>query len=146
MPPCWSKNSRTKLLENICHRQLSEVAFSDTDASGWAHFSKILSYVENAEHSFFNLIGIPVFAPGQGGWPRAKIHCDYRSPLKFEDTFEVFLSLKKLGISSIHWQFQIQKTDASLVAEGEMVSVKVDPNGAPTALSESDRAKLIARK
>lgn len=129
-------------MENIRHRQLSEVAFSDTDASGWAHFSKILCYVENAEHAFFASIGIPVFS-NNGGWPRAKITCDYRSPLRFQDTFEVRLSLTKIGNSSVHWQFQILKPDTTLVAEGEMVSVKVDSNGNPTALTESERTKLL---
>jgi acyl-CoA thioester hydrolase len=131
-------------LKNVHHRHLSEVAFSDTDASGWAHFSKILCYVENAEHAFFKTIGIPVFTETQGGWPRAKIHCDYRSPLKFQDAIEVSLSLKKLGASSIQWQFEIRKTDHTLVAEGEMVSVKVDSNGTPTAISEIEHAKFIS--
>ncbi len=129
-------------MENIRHRQLSEVAFSDTDASGWVHFSKILCYVENAEHSFFHSLGIPVFS-NNGGWPRVKISCDYRSPLRFQDAFEVRLSITKIGNSSLTWQFQILKPDATLVAEGEMVSVKVDSNGNPTAITESERTKLL---
>ncbi len=129
-------------MENIRHRQLSEVAFSDTDASGWAHFSKILSYVENAEHAFLASIGIPVFS-NNCGWPRAKITCDYRNPLRFQDTFEVRLSLTKIGNSSLNWQFQILKPDTTLIAEGEMVSVKVDSNGNPTALTEAEKNKLL---
>ncbi len=129
-------------MENISHRQLSEVAFSDTDASGWVHFSKILSYVENAEHRFFHSLGIPVFS-NNGGWPRVKISCEYRSPLRFQDTFEVRLSLTKIGNSSIHWQFQILKPDTTLVAEGEMVSVKVDSTGKSTAITEGERTKLL---
>jgi acyl-CoA thioester hydrolase len=130
-------------LENIHHRQLSEVAFSDTDASGWVHFAKILSYVENAEHGFFSSVGIPVFDPSQGGWPRTHISCDYRSPLRFQDSFEVRLSLKKIGNSSVHWQFQILKPDTTLIAEGEMVSVKVNSTGTPTAITEGERTKLL---
>jgi len=130
-------------LEKIRHRQLSEVAFSDTDASGWTHFSKILGYVENTEHGFFSSIGIPVFDLAQGGWPRAHIRCDYRSPLRFQEGFEVRLYLKKIGSSSIHWQFEIVKADTTLVAEGEMVSVKVDSTGTPTAITEAERIKLL---
>jgi acyl-CoA thioester hydrolase len=130
-------------LENIRHRQQSEVAFSDTDASGWAHFSKILYYVENAEHdAFLASVGIPVFS-NSGGWPRVKITCDYRSPLRFQDKFEVQLSLTKIGNSSINWQYQILKPDTTLVAEGEMVSVKVDSTGTPTAITEAERVKLL---
>lgn len=131
-------------MEKIRYRQLSEVAFSDTDASGWTHFSKILSYVENAEHGFFSSIGIPVFDPAQGGWPRAHVHCDYRRPLRFQDTFEVRLSLSKVGTTSIHWQFEIVKSDTTLAAEGEMVSVKVDSTGTPFAITEAERTKLLS--
>lgn len=106
------------------------------------HFSKILSYVENSEHSFFHSLGIPVFS-NDGGWPRVKISCEYRSPLRFQDAFEVRLSLTKIGNSSIHWQFQIQKNDTTLVAEGEMVSVKVDSTGKSTAITEGERTKLL---
>jgi YbgC/YbaW family acyl-CoA thioester hydrolase len=130
-------------LEKIRYRQLSEVAFSDTDASGWVHFSKILSYMENAEHGFLSSIGIPVFDPAQGGWPRARVRCDYRSPLRFQDSFEVRLSLSKIGTTSIHWQFEIVKSDTTLAAEGEMVSVKVDSTGTPSAITEAERAKLL---
>jgi acyl-CoA thioester hydrolase len=128
-------------LGNIHHRQLSEVAFSDTDASGWVHFSKILSYVENTVHRFFHSLGIPVFS-NNSAWPRVKKSCDYRSPLRFQDPFEVILSLTKIGISSIHRQFQILKPDTTLVAEGEMVSAKVDSAGKSTAITEGERTKL----
>ena len=131
-------------MEKIRYRQLSEVAFSDTDASGCTHFSKILSYVENAEHGFFSSIGIPVFDPAQGGWPRAHVRCDYRRPLRFQDTFEVRLSLSKVGTTSIHWQFEIVKSDTTLAAEGEMVSVKVDSTGTPFAITEAERTKLLS--
>ncbi len=71
-----------------------------------------------------------------------KISCDYRSPLRFQDTFEVRLSLTKIDNSAITWKFQILKTDTTLVAEGEMVSVKVNSTGTPTAISEAERNKL----
>lgn len=131
-------------MEKPTYRQLSEVAFSDTDASGWAHFSKILTYVENAEHAFLASVGIPVFS-NNGGWPRVKISCDYRSPLRFQDKFEIQLSLTKIGNSSLSWKFQILKTDTTLVAEGEMVSVKIDSNGTPAALTETERTKLLGQ-
>ena len=128
-------------MEQPTHRHLSEVAFSDTDASGWAHFSKILCYVENAEHAFLTSIEIPVFS-NSGGYPRAKISCEYRSPLRFQDCFEVALYLNRIGTSSLNWQFKILKTDTTLIAEGEMVSVKVDSNGKSNAITDSERTKL----
>ena len=60
-------------MENTCHRHQCEVAFADTDASGWVRFSKILIYAEKAEHEFMRLRGLDVFNRATGGWPRFKI-------------------------------------------------------------------------
>jgi acyl-CoA thioesterase FadM len=57
----------------------------------------------------------------------------------------VRLSLSKIGTTSIHWQFEIVKSDTTLAAEGEMVSVKVDSTGTHTAITDSERAKLSAK-
>ncbi len=129
-------------MENACHRYSCEVAFADTDASGWAHFSKVLTYVERAEHDFLSSRGIAVFDDGQGGWPRVRVDCDYRSPLKFQDKIEVRLSLSKIGSSSVTWRFGVFKNDDTLAAEGGMVSVKVDTKGVAMELSDSEREKL----
>lgn len=129
-------------MEDVAHRYPCEVAFADTDASGWAHFSKILSYVERAEHDFLTRSGIVVLDRTQGGWPRARVSCDYRSPLKFQDKVEVILDLSKVGNTSLAWRFRISKADGTLAAEGEVVSVKVDGKGIPTQISEDERGKL----
>ena len=129
-------------MKTAAHRYTSEVSFADTDASGWAHFSKILTFVEQAEHDLFAKLGISVFDPASSGWPRAHISCDYRSPLKFREHFEVYLKLSKLGASALNWEFEILKADGCLAAEGVMVSVKVGPDGKPTRLSEEEHAKI----
>lgn len=129
-------------MKTACHRYQSEVSFADTDASGWAHFSKILTFVERAEHDLFSKLGILVFDPMNSGWPRAHISCNYRSPLRFQDHFEVALKLSKLGASSLNWQFEISKLGGTLVAEGEMVSVKVGADGKPVQLSEEEHSKF----
>lgn len=128
------------------HRFSSEVAFADTDASGRAHFSKILTFVEQAEHDLFAQLELPVFDPPNSGWPRARISCDYRTPLKFHDRFEVALKLEKIGTSSITWQFEISNPAGDLIAEGEMVSVKVGSEGHPLALTHPERSKFQSLK
>lgn len=141
--PSSFRNSKTEdLLKTACHRYQSEVSFADTDASGWAHFSKILTFVERAEHELFSKLGILVFDPASSGWPRAHVSCDYRSPLRFQDHYEIALHLSKLGSCSLNWQFEITKPGGSLIAEGEMVSVKVGADGKPTQLSEEEHSKF----
>ncbi len=129
-------------MEQPTYRHQSEIAFSDTDASGWAHFSKILCHVEAAEHACLTSKQIPVFSDN-GGWPRVKISCDYRSPLRYGDRFEVMLHLQRIGTTSINWRFEILKTDNTIAAAGEMVSVKVDSDGKPTSITDTEHSKFL---
>jgi acyl-CoA thioester hydrolase len=70
-------------LETIRHRQQSEVAFSDTDASGWVHFSKILCYVERAEHAFLSSVDIAIFSNSNSS-PRVKVDANGK-PISITD-------------------------------------------------------------
>lgn len=129
-------------VESIRHRYACEVAFSDTDASGWVHFSKILVFAERAEHDFLRAAGILVFKRVAGGWPRVKISCEYKRPLQFQDDIEVVLGLDHIGGTSLCWKFEIFKTGDVLAARGEMVTVKVDETGAVTSISQDERKLL----
>lgn len=129
-------------MENIRHRYSCEVAFSDTDASGWVHFSKILTYAERAEHDFLASSGVSVFNRGKGGWPRVKISCEYKRQLEFQDRIEVLLGLDHIGGTSLCWKFEILKNGGELAARGEMVTVKVDHAGKVTPLSNEERNSL----
>ncbi|WP_411827318.1 acyl-CoA thioesterase [Luteolibacter sp. AS25] len=129
-------------MENPCHSYDCEVAFADTDASGWVHFTKILTYAERAEHDFLVKSDVPVFERKGGGWPRVHVTCDYKMPLKFQEKLQVIIGLKRLGSASICWAFEILKDGGKLAAVGEMIVAKVDCNGAPTRISDDERKFL----
>jgi len=115
------------------------VAFADTDAAGRVHFSRLLCYVEEAEHALLRELNIPLM--GDGGWPRAQIHCDYFAGLGPEDEIEVILIPDEVGRSSIHWSFNILLAGKD-VAKGEMKTVRVDRDGKPTAILPEWREAL----
>jgi acyl-CoA thioester hydrolase len=129
-------------VEKSSHSLSSIVSFSDTDASGWVHFSKVLVFAENAEHDFLKSSGIDVIDREKGGWPRVKITCEYKLPLKFQDEIETRLFLDHIGGSSLVWKFEIMKNGDQLAARGEMVTVKVSSLGAATAISDAERKIL----
>ncbi len=123
------------------HHYHRRVTFSETDAAGVLHFSRLLCYVEEAEHDFLQRLKIPILE--KGGWPRVRITCDYLAPLRFGDAVEVLISPKKIGSSSVVWQFSITNTEtSSLAAEGEMTCVRVDAQGKPINLPETWITKL----
>jgi len=125
------------------HRHACEIAFGDTDASGWMHFPNIFKYVEEAEHAFLRSRGILVFDREQGGWPRVKVSCDYKRPFRCGDRFEVLLAISRIGASSVAWTFEVLNAAGEIAAFGSMTNVRVDHEGRPKLISDLERAALI---
>ncbi|MBJ7284440.1 MAG: acyl-CoA thioesterase [Akkermansiaceae bacterium] len=129
-------------MENPLHRQTGEIAFGDTDASGWMHFPNIFKYVEVAEHAFLRSRGILVFDREEGGWPRIKVSCEYKRPFRCGDKYEVLLAISGIGGASLSWNFEMCNAAGEIAAFGIMVNVRVDQNGRPKMISASERASL----
>lgn len=129
-------------MENPVHRQAGEIAFGDTDASGWMHFPNIFKYVEAAEHAFLRSREILVFDRAEGGWPRVKVGCDYKRPFRCGDQFEVLLAIARINASSVAWTFEVLNAGGEIAAFGSMTNVRVDHEGKPILISEDERAKL----
>jgi acyl-CoA thioester hydrolase len=129
-------------MENPVHRQAGEIAFGDTDASGWMHFPNVFKYVEVAEHAFLRSRGILVFDRAQGGWPRLKVACEFRRPFQFGDRFEVRLAISRIGASSLSWVFEVTNAAGEIAAFGSMTNVRVDREGRPMVISVEDRQQL----
>ena len=124
------------------YRHTCEVAFGDTDASGWMHFPNVFRYFEEAEHAFLKSRGILVFDRAQGGWPRVNVTCDYKRPLVTGDRIEVRLAVERIGTSSVTWNFQIVNAGGETAASGSVTTVRVNREGKPQPLNENERAAL----
>ena len=123
-------------------RHVSQVAFGDTDASGWVHFPNIFRYVEEAEHTFLRSRGVLVFDRNQGGWPRARVECDFKRPLQTGDSIIVDLAIARIGAASVSWEFEVLDASGEVAARGGMTTVRVGGDGRPCEISASDRAAL----
>lgn len=124
------------------YTQTLEVAFGDTDASGWVHFPNVFRYVEIAEHTFLSSLGIIVFERDGGGWPRVKVSCEFKKPLRMGERIQVLLDISKVGGASVTWDFELIGADGETSAFGSMTTVRVGPDGKSKALSEIERSKL----
>ncbi|MGA0846935.1 MAG: acyl-CoA thioesterase, partial [Luteolibacter sp.] len=118
------------------YRHACEIAFADTDASGWMHFPNVFRYFEEAEHAFLKSHGLLVFDRAEGGWPRVNVSCDYRSPLICGDKIDVYLSITHIGNSSVKWDFEIVKSNGQSAASGSVTTVRVNHEGKPQPLSQ----------
>ena len=124
------------------HRHACEVAFGDTDASGWMHFPNIFRYFEQAEHAFLKSRGVLVFDRSQGGWPRVKVSCDFKRPLLTGDRIEVLLEISRIGNSSVTWNFEVLTTGGRIAALGSVTTVRVDHRGLAQPIPQEERDRL----
>ncbi|MDP3849603.1 MAG: acyl-CoA thioesterase [Luteolibacter sp.] len=124
------------------HRHVCEVAFGDTDASGWMHFPNIFRYFEQAEHAFLKSCGVLVFDRSRGGWPRVKVSCDYKRPLLTGERVEVLLAVSRFGASSITWDFEVLNASGETAAFGSVTTVRVNHEGRPQLITAEERAAI----
>ncbi len=129
-------------MENPVYQQAGEVAFADTDASGWMYFPNIFKYVEAAEHTFLRSRGLQVFDRAEGGWPRVKVACDYKRPFHCGDRFEVHLGISRVGNASVTWNFEVINATGEIAAFGSMTNVRVDRQGCSQPISAIERRAL----
>lgn len=92
------------------------VAFSETDAAGIVHFSNYFRYFEDAEHELWRQAGLSIH-PEQSdiGWPRVSASCDYHRPLRFEQEFEISVSIGEISKRTIRY-------DGTITRNGERVA------------------------
>ncbi|QNN21659.1 acyl-CoA thioesterase [Planctomycetales bacterium ZRK34] len=111
------------------HTIRRRVEFSETDMAGIVHFSQFFRYMEAAEHDLFRSMGTSVVTKLEDqhyGWPRVHAECDYLSPLKFEDEFDVRLRIDEVRSRSIVYAYEFVKVDGGkTVARGSMTTVCV---------------------
>ena len=99
------------------------VQFSETDLAGIAHFSAYFRFMEEAEHALWRAAGLSIGAAEKtGGWPRVSAAFDYKSPLRFEDEFDVVVSIAEMTRRSIRYGFTIFRGNV-LVGTGTMTAV-----------------------
>ena len=124
-----------------------QVEFAETDMAGIMHFANFFRWMESCETALYRSLGLPLisFMPGQVvGWPRVNVSCNYRAPLRFNDTVEVKLFVKKLGTRSVTYLFQFRK-GGDLAAQGEVTAVCVTADAQGGMVAQSIPAAIRAQ-
>jgi len=102
-----------------------KVEFSDTDMAGIVHFSRLIVFMENAEHAFIEALGASVHMHHDGvqlGWPRVAVEAQFKSPARFSDVVDIHLRVVRKGRKSLTYGFSIHVGER-LVGTGTMTSV-----------------------
>jgi acyl-CoA thioester hydrolase len=105
------------------HCYSRRVEFAETDAAGVVHFTKLLGYVEEAEHDWMR--GLGVIRLGEGfGWPRVGVEVRYLAPARFEDLLVVELTNLERQTRGLSYQFVIRREE-TLICRGQLKIVRV---------------------
>jgi acyl-CoA thioester hydrolase len=129
----------TRISSRTRHLYRGRVAWVDTDAGGRIHFTAAFRWAEAAEHDLLRSLGHSF----HGGFPRVDVHATYRTPLRFEDEFELALGVDKVGHTSIGYTWEIHAHGGTAI-EGHHLAVYVGDSERPTELPHDLRAQLTA--
>ena len=107
------------------------VAFSETDVAGIVHFSNYFRYFEDAEHALWREAGLSIHPVESAvGWPRVSASCEYRRPLRFEQEFDVSVSIAEITTRTVRYTGTITSNgDLVATAAWKIACVDKQPDG-----------------
>jgi 4-hydroxybenzoyl-CoA thioesterase len=97
-----------------------KVRWGDTDAAGIVYYPNFYKWMDEATHEFFAAIDYPtskLFINEQIGIPLLETHCEYKSPLFFEDDICVTTTIEIVK-SKVFRALHIITRGEQLIAEG----------------------------
>ena len=99
------------------------VHFVETDMAGIVHFSTYFRYMEEAEHALWRSAGLTLGDLDRtGGFPRVSASFDYKSPLRFDDEFEIDVRIGAVTRRSFRYDFTFTRGEV-LVGNGSITAV-----------------------
>lgn len=104
-------------------RYRRRVQFAETDLAGITHFSAFFRFIEEAEHALWRAAGLSIGkAEETGGWPRVSVTFEFKSPLLFEEEFDVLVEIAAVTRRSVQYRFTVVRGD-TLIGTGTMTAV-----------------------
>lgn len=102
------------------YRLTRRVQFHETDSAGIVHFSWFFRYMEEAEHALWRQAGLSIAPPmAEIGFPRVAASFDFRRPLRFEDVFDVRLTIVEITARTIRYAAEITR-ESTTIATGSL--------------------------
>jgi len=101
------------------------------------HFSNFFRYMEEAEHALWRAAGMRIDSvDAELKWPRVAATFDFKRPLRFEDEFEVHVSIGQVSGRTIQWAHAVVRGDET-IGTGTVTAACVtrDADGAMTAVA-----------
>jgi YbgC/YbaW family acyl-CoA thioester hydrolase len=100
------------------------------------HFSNFFRYMEEAEHALWRAAGMKIDKIGADlSWPRVSSSADFKTPLRFEEEFEVRVTLAAVSARTIKYAHEIVRGSEPIATGTVTVAcVRRDGNGVRKAV------------
>jgi acyl-CoA thioester hydrolase len=92
----------------------ARVGFDETDAQGIVYYGRYMPYFDRARVEYMRHLGVLVREPADPEFVMRAQHVEYLAPARFDDELDVFVRVRRIGTSSIVWEFEAHE-----VATGE---------------------------
>ncbi|MDX6547614.1 MAG: acyl-CoA thioester hydrolase [Gaiellales bacterium] len=109
-----------------CFSHRARVGFDETDAQGIVYYGRYMPYFDRARVEYLRHLGVLVREPADPEFVMRAQHVEYLAPARFDDELDVFVRVRRIGTSSIVWEFEAHDvaTGERLVAANQtLVSV-----------------------
>jgi acyl-CoA thioester hydrolase len=92
----------------------TRVGFDETDAQGIVYYGRYMPYFDRARVEYQRHLGLLQRRAGEPEFVMRAQHVEYHAPARFDDELEVFVRVRRIGTTSMSWEFQAYE-----VADGE---------------------------
>jgi acyl-CoA thioester hydrolase len=89
----------------------TRVGFSDTDAQGIVYYGRYLPYFDQARVEYVRHLGLLRHEVGEEEFVMRASHVLYEAPARFDDLIEVFVRTRRIGRTSVTWEFCAYRID-----------------------------------
>jgi acyl-CoA thioester hydrolase len=119
----------------------ARVGFSDTDAQGIVYYGRYLPYFDTARVEYERHLGLLRREAVGKDFVMRSSTVVYEAPARFDDLLEVFVRIKRIGVTSICYDlcaYRVEDDVLMCTAEQTLVLVAV-PERRPTPISDAYR-------
>ncbi len=105
----------------------TRVGFDETDAKGIVYYGRYMPYFDRARVEYLRHLGLLHRSSGVAEFVIRAQQVDYLAPARFDDELEVFVRVRRLGGSSMTWEFAAEHRDSGrLLVTATQTQVRVD--------------------
>ena len=104
----------------------TRVGFDETDAQGIVYYGRYMPYFDRARVEYLRDLGVLAREPSDPELVMRAQHVEYHAPASFDDELEVFVRVRRIGTTSLSWEFEAYKVsggDRLVAANQTLVSV-----------------------